>query len=111
MAVEYKPGMTKPELLELAVVNGIDVDDSMTKAKIIAAIDAHNAQEAAESGGEGNNTTPDENAGQSGAESATGDAGAGGGGNTATAGAQMKDTTVKEALDDLVASIDKFYEE
>lgn len=69
MAVEYKPGMTKPELLELAVVNGIDVDDSMTKAKIIAAIDAHNAQEAAKSGGEGNNTTPDENAGQSGAES------------------------------------------
>lgn len=81
MAVEYKPGMTKPELLELAVVNGIDVDDSMTKAKIIAAIDAHNAQEAAESGGEGNNTTPDENGGQSGAESATGDADAGGGGD------------------------------
>lgn len=70
MAVEYKPGMTKPELLELAVVNGITVDDSMTKAKIIAAIDAHNAQEAAESGGEGNNTTPDGNGGQSGAESA-----------------------------------------
>lgn len=68
MAIEYKPGMTKPELMELAVVNGIDVDDSMTKAKIIAAIDAHNAQEAAESGGEGNNTTPDENGGQSGAE-------------------------------------------
>ena len=35
----------------------------------------------------------------------------GGGGNTATAGAQMKHTTVKEALDALVASIDKFYEE
>ena len=35
----------------------------------------------------------------------------GGGGNTATAGAQMKNTTVKEALDQLVASIDKFYEE
>ena len=32
----------------------------------------------------------------------------GGGGNTATAGAQMKDTTVKEALDELVASIDAF---
>lgn len=64
MAVEYKPGMTKPELLELAVVNGIDVDDSMKKAEIIAAIDAHNAQEAAESGGEGNNTTPDDNAAQ-----------------------------------------------
>ncbi len=35
----------------------------------------------------------------------------GGGGNTATAGAQMKNTTVKDALDKLVASIDKFYEE
>ena len=35
----------------------------------------------------------------------------GGGGNTATAGAQMRNTTVKEALDALVASIDKFYEE
>ena len=34
----------------------------------------------------------------------------GGGGNTATAGAQLKNTTVKEALDRLVASIDKFYE-
>ena len=34
----------------------------------------------------------------------------GGGGNTATAGAQLKDTTVKDALDRLVASIDKFYE-
>ena len=35
----------------------------------------------------------------------------GGGGNTATAGAQMKDISVKDALDKLVASIDKFYEE
>jgi len=34
----------------------------------------------------------------------------GGGGNTATAGAQMKNCTVKEALEQLVASIDKFYE-
>ena len=34
----------------------------------------------------------------------------GGGGNTATAGAQMKNTTVTEALDALVASIDKLYE-
>ena len=34
----------------------------------------------------------------------------GGGGNTATAGAQLKNTTVKDALDKLVASIDKFYE-
>ena len=35
----------------------------------------------------------------------------GGGGNTATAGAQMKNTNVKDALDQLVASIDKFYEQ
>ncbi len=35
----------------------------------------------------------------------------GGGGNTATAGAQMKNCTVKEALDQLLASINQFYEE
>lgn len=35
----------------------------------------------------------------------------GGGGNTATAGAQLKNCTVKEALDELVASIDKYFEE
>ena len=34
----------------------------------------------------------------------------GGGGNTATAGAQMHNISVKDALDQLVASIDKFYE-
>ena len=34
----------------------------------------------------------------------------GGGGNTATAGAQIRNCTVKEALDRLVASIDQFYE-
>ena len=34
----------------------------------------------------------------------------GGGGNTATAGAQIKDSSVKEVLDKLVASIDQFYE-
>jgi c-di-AMP phosphodiesterase-like protein len=35
----------------------------------------------------------------------------GGGGNTATAGAQITGKTIKEVLDELVASIDKFYEE
>ena len=35
----------------------------------------------------------------------------GGGGNTATAGAQMQDTTVKDALDALVQSIDKYYDD
>jgi len=34
----------------------------------------------------------------------------GGGGNTATAGAQVKNATVKEVLERLVESIDKFYE-
>ena len=35
----------------------------------------------------------------------------GGGGNTATAGAQIENATVKDVLDRLVASIDEFYEE
>jgi c-di-AMP phosphodiesterase-like protein len=35
----------------------------------------------------------------------------GGGGNAATAGAQLKSTSVKAALDKLVASIDQFYED
>ncbi len=35
----------------------------------------------------------------------------GGGGNTATAGAQIKNCTVKEALDRLVVSVDRFYED
>ena len=35
----------------------------------------------------------------------------GGGGNTATAGAQVKDSTVKDVLDRLLTSIDKYYDE
>ena len=35
----------------------------------------------------------------------------GGGGNAATAGAQMQGVSVKDALDKLIASIDAFYEE
>ena len=34
----------------------------------------------------------------------------GGGGNTATAGAQIPNITVKEALDRLVQSIDRYYD-
>jgi c-di-AMP phosphodiesterase-like protein len=34
----------------------------------------------------------------------------GGGGNTATAGAQLAGVTIKEALDKLVASIDTYFE-
>ena len=35
----------------------------------------------------------------------------GGGGNAATAGAQIKNANVKDVLDQLIDSIDKFYEE
>ena len=35
----------------------------------------------------------------------------GGGGNTATAGAQVKNASVKEVLDRLVSAIDNFYGE
>ena len=35
----------------------------------------------------------------------------GGGGNTATAGAQLQNIDVKDALDRLVESIDKYYEQ
>ena len=35
----------------------------------------------------------------------------GGGGNTATAGAQLKNCTVKDALDQLIRSIDQYYAE
>ncbi len=45
MAIEYKTTSTKAELIEIAVTNGIDVDDNMTKAQIIAALDAYNAAE------------------------------------------------------------------
>jgi len=75
--VEFKTGMTKAELLEIATENGIPADDSMTKAAIIDALNAYNAQTpagqptapagSAADGGGGNDTTGGEN----GAESAT----------------------------------------
>lgn len=58
MAVTYKASMTKDELLEIAVTNGIDVDDGMTKKQITVAIDACNATEGAEASG-GETTPPD----------------------------------------------------
>ena len=91
MAVEFKTSMTKAELLEIAAENGIKADDSMTKAQIVAALEAYNdAEREAEAaaltddsaptgnddGTEGNNTTPAENA----AESATDGAGSADGG-------------------------------
>lgn len=63
MAVNYKASMTKDELLEIAVTNGISVDDGMTKKQIAADIDAHNAAEGAQDGADdaeasGGETTP-----------------------------------------------------
>lgn len=91
MAVEFKTSMTKAELLEIAAENGIKADDSMTKAQIVAALEAYNdAEREAEAaaltddsaptgndGGAGDdNTTHAENA----AESATDGAGSADGG-------------------------------
>ena len=51
--VEFKPSMKKEELLEVAAANGIAADDSMTKAQIIDALNANNAQETAGKPAEG----------------------------------------------------------
>ena len=51
--VEFKPGMRKEELLEVAAANGVAADDSMTKAQIIDVLNAHNAQETAGKPAEG----------------------------------------------------------
>lgn len=38
--IEFKPGMKKDELLEIAALNGIEADDSMTKTQIMDALKA-----------------------------------------------------------------------
>lgn len=72
--IEFKPGMKKDELLEIAALNGIEADDSMTKTQIMDALKAAGAAQAAEQpengpqsgadggdgSGEDNNTTPPE---------------------------------------------------
>ena len=101
--VEFKPGMRKEELLEVAAANGIAADDGMTKAQIIDALNAHNAQEAAEqpaegategaesaAGGEGGgDTTPGEKPAERPAEGEedTDGSGSGGGGEQPAEGA------------------------
>lgn len=102
--VEFKPGMKKEELLEVAAANGIAADDGMTKAQIIDALNAHNAQEAAgkptegategaesAAGGEGGgDTTHDEKPAERPAEGEEDTDGSGtddGGGETPTEGA------------------------
>jgi len=102
--VEFKPSMKKEELLEVAAANGIAADDGMTKAQIIDALNAHNAQEAAgkptegategaesAAGGEGGgDTTHDEKPAERPAEGEEDTDGSGtddGGGETPTEGA------------------------
>ena len=51
--VEFKTGMKKEELLEVAAANGVAADDSMTKTQIIEALNAHNAKETAGKPAEG----------------------------------------------------------
>ena len=100
MAVEFKTSMTKAELLEIAAKNGIKADDSMTKAQIVAALEAYNdAEREAEAaaltddsaptgnddGTEGNNTAPAESAAESATEGAGSDGGGAGADNTTPA--------------------------
>lgn len=59
MAVDYKPSMTKDELLQIAVTNGITVNDGMTKKQIIAALDVCNEAENATESTEGSCTSAD----------------------------------------------------
>ena len=74
MAMNYKPSMTKAELLEIATANGVQADDSMTKTAILAALDGANSR--APDGAE-LNTSPEETAadGQQAAQSGAGQAG------------------------------------
>ena len=80
--IEFKPGMKKDELLEIAALNGIEADDSMTKTQIMDALKAAGAAQTAEqpesgpqsgaedggTSGQGNDTPGGENAVQSGTE-------------------------------------------
>ena len=82
MTIEFKPSMKKDELLEIAVLNGIAADDSMTKTQIMDALKAAGAAQTAEqpengpqsgadggeTSGQGNDTNSGENAVQSGTE-------------------------------------------
>jgi len=87
MAVTYKASMKKAELLEIAVKNGVAVEDSMTKEQIIAALDAQSGTDAAETTGASNDTTPE--------EAATQDAQSGAGADEATG--ESNDTTPEES--------------
>lgn len=74
MAMNYKPSMTKAELLEIATANGVQADDSMTKTAILAALDGANSR--APDGAELNTSTEETAAdGQQAAQDGAGQAG------------------------------------
>lgn len=68
MAVDVNAGNLKADLLKIAAENGIKVNESMTKAQIIAAI---NAQDSAEVTGSAADTGTDKSTPQTAAESGT----------------------------------------
>lgn len=70
MAITYKPGMTKDELLDIAAAGGVEITETATKKEIIAALEAYNAAEGQTDGGEGNTPAPEEQ-GAEGAQGAT----------------------------------------
>ena len=99
--IEFKPGMKKDELLEIAALNGIEADDSMTKTQIMDALKAAGAAQTAEqpengpqsgadggeTSGQGDDTHGGENAVQSGTEGQQ-DAPGGGIGNSESDGGE-----------------------
>lgn len=69
--IEFKPSMKKDELLEIAALNGIEADDSMTRTQIMDALKAAGAAQTAEqpengpqSGAEGQQDAPGGEAGE-----------------------------------------------
>lgn len=59
MAMTYKPSMSKAELLKIAAENGVQTDDGMTKAEILAALDGAGGETP---DGAGTDTSPEETA-------------------------------------------------
>lgn len=68
--IKFKKNAARADLYALAVENGVAVEEDAARPAIIAALEAHNAQEAAADGGEGNYTTPGADGAQDGAEAA-----------------------------------------
>lgn len=100
MAVEFKPTMTKAELLKIANEHGVSVDDGMTKAEIIAALEGTNEAEIAESG------TPAKDEAQSATEGAQ--SGADGGETPGASGDTANEEHAAESAQDDAEEYDLF---